>query len=862
LCTVQIVTNGGKGSGFFVGTGTILTCAHVVEDSQRTGSPVSVKYMGQMHTAAIREYAAKPFPDLALLKIELEDHPAVLLESDVQRNDALYGFGFHDEFLGGEGVEGKYEALSWFDDARTQELIKFSDTLIVPGFSGGPLLNLRTGAVCGVIKRTLGENAPMGGRAVPVRYAVEQFNLRPEQEAFHQHDPRWSSAQAQEREVDQKGTLQVAKQDVLVYEVASNPYARERLYGREDQIDKINGWLDTGSHVLLYGLAASGKTALAATIADQRLEAGKGEYIWIQLKTIEEEDVLDGLIRHFLTERDRERTAGQGQAAKIQALKRYFEQSPYKLWVIDDALHGPSLNVAMQVAPQGMGVLVTSRINYGPGQTIDQTLEVGNISPQAAEEMLVELSGREELRRNPALMPLLQVLGFHPYSIEIASRQLSLTNTDMDELLEMIQEAPDDLEMPGDFAEHGRESMKKLLDAVVANLKAPTADVDKDRANQAILRVFKAFGAFFAPGATIDLLATYLDQKNGETIRALRGMAGISLAREQPNTRFNDIHDLVFSYARSLWAKESGGDYSKSLEAVTAFMENHAQDFTLLASEMANILGAAQQALKDDAEIFLKIISILARQGYTEHRGYTPEFLKLMDEAIRIARDQADGEMLHYLLSRRGNAYFNRSEYASSAECYEEALRLAPNWYREMILTAVLGKVDTCLKHYEEAESHFRESETIVAEHDNPADHDNYVSGRIFILQQKISAAHVRQDYRQAKNLAVVGLRLSGEAGDALSEALFKTNLGTFEIMLGAQSALALHQAALVAAEGVGDQQILATAYYGLAIDSLVLDEYEKAQEYIRKAEALYKEYGDLEKLNQLTMLAKTFQKG
>jgi len=80
--------------------------------------------------------------------------------------------------------------------------------------------------------------------------------------------------------------------------------------------------------------------------------------------------------------------------------------------------------------------------------------------------------------------------------------------------------------------------------------------------------------------------------------------------------------------------------------------------------------------------------------------------------------------------------------------------------------------------------------------------------------------------------------------------------------LLGAKTALEIHNQVLASAEGVGDQQVLATAYYGAAIDYLVLDEFEQARDCLLKARSLYEAYGDLEKLNLLKELAQIFKEG
>jgi len=855
-CTVQIKLSRGDGSGFFIGPGMILTCAHVVEDAQDNRDTAYVYYQGKEYPAEIVNYQAKPFPDLALLRIQVEDNPYTFLDPTVQLNDSLYGFGYQNEIQGGEGILGQYVAPSWFDGARTQKLIKFSDTQVIQGFSGGPLLNLRTGAVCGVIKRTLGEDAPLGGRAIPVNYAIDFFALKPYK------DSEWLEAQSQQADLGSATKVQTSKQDVLLYEQPNNPYASTRLFGRDELISKINIGLDKKQRILLHGLAASGKTVLATTIAEQRLVERLEKYLWLRLKTMNEDDVLDAFIRRFTTEKDRQQLSELAREAKIQALSSLMERSDAQLWVIDDAADGPALNLVLQLAPRSVGVLITSRVKFGVGKNINQALEIGDIAPNEALDMLVQLSGRSDLRRNSSSATLLKVLGFHPYSIEIAARQLSQPEKEVDELLEMIEGTPHDLEMPGDFAEQGRESMKKLLDAVVGSLRMPSGDLNKDKENTALLRVFQAFGAFFSSGATIDLLSKYLDQKNGETIRALSDMAEISLVRHEVGTRFYDVHDLVFSYAQYLWRSEENANYATSLMVIADFLDTHQQNFKLLASEMDNLLGAARQARKDNPDILIRIISGLARGGYMDSRGHTLELLRLLDDAIQFAHSKNLTDLLHYLLSKRGNAHYFQLEFSDAERCYREALDLAPDWYRQMVLQAVLGKTYTSLKNSSQAAAYFHKSELILEEHNNPEEKDDYLAGKIYVLQQKNVAAYIRKDYQEGKKFVLEGLSLLREIDDLDSEVLFKTNLGTLEILLGAKTALEIHNQVLASAEGVGDQQVLATAYYGAAIDYLVLDEFEQARDCLLKARSLYEAYGDLEKLNLLKELAQIFKEG
>jgi len=61
-----------------------------------------------------------------------------------------------------------------------------------PGMSGSPLLNQRTGKVCGIVKFTRDRSFDLGGGAIPTHVILEQFpQLRDLQQEFHGGDRRW-----------------------------------------------------------------------------------------------------------------------------------------------------------------------------------------------------------------------------------------------------------------------------------------------------------------------------------------------------------------------------------------------------------------------------------------------------------------------------------------------------------------------------------------------------------------------------------------------------------------------------------------------------------------------------------------------
>ena len=196
-CTVKITVPGGWGAGFFVATGLILTCAHVVE---RSPGQVQVGWQNKTLDAVVERSIPDSY-DLALLRLTLPVEgysPCVWLDEEVRSRDPLYLFGYPDQdFPNCCPVTFSCEGLTEDEPA----LIKFALGQVRPGMSGSPLFNQRSGKVCGMVKFTRGgvslcdstyRSSDLGGGAIPTRVILEQFpELRDLQQEFHKRDRRW-----------------------------------------------------------------------------------------------------------------------------------------------------------------------------------------------------------------------------------------------------------------------------------------------------------------------------------------------------------------------------------------------------------------------------------------------------------------------------------------------------------------------------------------------------------------------------------------------------------------------------------------------------------------------------------------------
>ena len=189
-CTVKITIpyQSGWGTGFFVAPGLILTCAHVV---RRSPGQVQVGWQNKTLDAVVERSIPDPY-DLALLRVTLEadaNLPCVWLDEEVQPRDPLYLFGYPDEGdRQGEPRTFNCNGVTGSDVAA----ILFNLGQVRPGMSGSPLLNQRTGKVCGMVKFTRDRSIDLGGGAIPSRVILEQFpQLGQLQQKFHRDDRRW-----------------------------------------------------------------------------------------------------------------------------------------------------------------------------------------------------------------------------------------------------------------------------------------------------------------------------------------------------------------------------------------------------------------------------------------------------------------------------------------------------------------------------------------------------------------------------------------------------------------------------------------------------------------------------------------------
>jgi len=148
--SVVQVQSGGRGGGTGViwhATGTIITNAHVIGESQQ----INVALLdGRRFAARVR--SSNPALDLAILEIDADGLPAALVDdtSRLRVGELVFAIGhpWGQRWVVTAGIISALGDVPVAGSTRTAAYIR-SDVRLGPGNSGGPLLNAR-GALIGI----------------------------------------------------------------------------------------------------------------------------------------------------------------------------------------------------------------------------------------------------------------------------------------------------------------------------------------------------------------------------------------------------------------------------------------------------------------------------------------------------------------------------------------------------------------------------------------------------------------------------------------------------------------------------------------------------------------------------------------
>lgn len=155
---VKISTSYGMGTGFFIGKGVIITCAHVVA---RTSVNVSWKNK----VLNVKHIWVNEESDLAILEVDKINREFVLLGGQIalQQKVYIHGYSMTNKKEKKGDITADYEGME-------NSFYKFKSAQFEEGMSGSPIFNMQTGLVCGIVKSTRDKRSDLGGKGIPINY--------------------------------------------------------------------------------------------------------------------------------------------------------------------------------------------------------------------------------------------------------------------------------------------------------------------------------------------------------------------------------------------------------------------------------------------------------------------------------------------------------------------------------------------------------------------------------------------------------------------------------------------------------------------------------------------------------------------
>jgi len=549
-CTVQVIGEA-RGTGFFVAPGIVVTCAHVI--GNQTRPTVRWERNGQQaveviasEPARVIAHAEHPirnldglYPDIALIEVPgLSGHPCVAVDDEwPQDPDTFYVCGYPRE---GDAelltpVRLRYRGMHGTDPAAYLDLA--GDT-IKPGMSGAAVLNLRTGAVCGMLVATKHPKQADGGLAVLWGAAKDDLaDCLAANRVFHQRERRWNAAtqgrrRRRPRDIARPLPENYERRDDLLSEakqelLAANPGGSARLVG-------------------LVGMGGIGKSVLACALArdDEVKQAFQDGIVWLDFGQRADPDARQRDLAAAFGDVDRQAVDWRHRLRDLNELLA----GARCLVILDDVMQRQQLRYFELSAPEST-LLVTARDRTVLGQsTMVRFLDVGVLPPDQAWRLLAAWASKRPSDLPPEAREVAILCDGLPLALSIAGAMVA-QGYRWPYLRDAIRSADlHELEVGLPYYDTEYENLFRVLDVSVRCLEQPDQDC------YLALAVFEGRGAV-PTGAAIQLwrkLGLTEHDSEGLLIRLDRR----SLLRYDQDAGTVSMHSLQYAYARGRLGEE------------------------------------------------------------------------------------------------------------------------------------------------------------------------------------------------------------------------------------------------------------------------------------------------------------------
>ena len=365
----------------------------------------------------------RDYPDIAVLQIGgLEGHPCVRIDPEwPSLEDSFLVFGYPEEGGAVQRTPARLTYRGTKGTLPTAYLDLASDT-IKPGMSGAAVLNLRSGAVCGVVVASKHPAHPDGALAIPwSAIDTDLADVLAANRAFHGQDRRWEEAAA-------------ARRERLRFRL---PRVVAHFTGREDLLAQLDAALSQRRAGVITqtitGLGGVGKTQLAAAYVD----AHQDEFdiaAWVRADDGGTADLAELAVALALP------VAGRTPPERASDTLMFLANTDRRWLLVFDNAPGPQALTGLPSSGHGR-VLVTSR-HRGGYDAFGAELAVDVFDADTARRYLLARSGRSGEETGDA-DAVAAALGYLPLALAHAGAYCaSGTGVPFGEYLELLQDLP------------------------------------------------------------------------------------------------------------------------------------------------------------------------------------------------------------------------------------------------------------------------------------------------------------------------------------------------------------------------------------------------------------------------------------
>ena len=365
----------------------------------------------------------RDYPDIAVLQIGgLEGHPCVRIDPEwPSLEDSFLVFGYPEEGGAVQRTPARLTYRGTKGTLPTAYLDLASDT-IKPGMSGAAVLNLRSGAVCGVVVASKHPAHPDGALAIPwSAIDTDLADVLAANRAFHGQDRRWEEAAA-------------ARRERLRFRL---PRVVAHFTGREDLLAQLDAALSQRRAGVITqtitGLGGVGKTQLAAAYVD----AHQDEFdiaAWVRADDGGTADLAELAVALALP------VAGRTPPERASDTLVFLANTDRRWLLVFDNAPGPQALTGLPSSGRGR-VLVTSR-HRGGYDAFGAELAVDVFDADTARRYLLARSGRSGEETGDA-DAVAAALGYLPLALAHAGAYCaSGTGVPFGDYLELLEDLP------------------------------------------------------------------------------------------------------------------------------------------------------------------------------------------------------------------------------------------------------------------------------------------------------------------------------------------------------------------------------------------------------------------------------------